>query len=123
MKLEEQIRNFTTLRGYPPRVVSVLPSGKGAIEDWRGHALFLSEQEGYSYALILLTIDRYLLLRTCEQDFHHQILGSEWFLHPVGQYVGWTHLGWTHSQLRWFFTWRLTEDLRTEIISEIDEIL
>jgi hypothetical protein len=113
----EQITRFTTQRGYPPRIISALPSGKGEVGDWVEYALFVSKQEGYSYTLVLLTTDKYLLLRTCEQDFHHLLPGSGWFLRPEGQYLGWTHLGWTHGQLQWFFTWWRTGDPSIAIIS------
>jgi hypothetical protein len=135
MELEEQIARFAMLRGYPPRIILQLPKvlshseatlcapgyegfesspflstardpiGEGeARENWKRYALLVSKQEGYSYTLVQQTTDGYLLLRTCEQDFFHQFPGTEW-LRPRGWYLGSTHLGWTHNQLRWFFMW------------------
>ncbi len=107
--MEQQCLNFARLRGYPPRIVDTLPTSEGTAQEWEKHALLLSEREGYSYTLFLLAIDRYLLLRTCEQDFHYLLPGSGGFLRPSGQYLGWTHLSWVHGRLEWFFTWQREE--------------
>ncbi len=102
--MEQQRLNFTRARGYPPRIVDALPTGEGTTEEWERHALLLSEREGYSFTLVQQVQAGYLLLRACELAPSY-LSKSEWFLRPTGRYLGQTHLGWMHSQLRWFFSW------------------